>query len=247
MAKDKKPSSRTYDPRSGARDVREELLVEGGLIEARGDRSEREFAALVGELSALDQDIESARATPTLGPMTVYRRETPAASVHGERLTVRDGAELVIRPVEPGDALQLEAGLEHLSAVSRYRRFRAPIRHYSPGELDWLTHVDHVRHEALVALEPHDGTIVGVARYVCDPDAQADAHVTYVVADGWQHRGVGTALIDRLAAHARAAGVERWTARMLVGDDTARRLIRRVGAELGERREAGVVEVTARI
>ena len=84
-------------------------------------------------------------------------------------------------------------------------------------------------------------------RYVCDPAQPAQAELTYVVADAWQHRGVGSALIDRLATRARAAGVERFIVTTLAVDAPARRLLTRVAEPIGERDQDGVIETTARL
>jgi len=237
---------------SAAHEVREDRLATGGVIEGGRERdpAARELAALTGELAALDKDIAAARAASRPGEAGLIwhsDHEPPAPSLHGERVVLGDATEILIRPIEPGDALPLEAALEHLSAVSRYRRFRAAVEHYSAGELEWLTQVDHRQHEALVALDPHARTIIGVARYVCEPEDRARAHVTYVVTDAWQRRGVGTALIERLAARASAAGVEHLTALMLAGDDRARRLLARVADEVSEHRDSGIAEITARL
>ena len=67
------------------------------------------------------------------------------------------------------------------------------------------------------------------------------------VADAWQGRGVASALLERLSARARAAGIERITARMIVGNDAARRLIARAAEITREQREAGTVQITARL
>ena len=154
---------------------------------------------------------------------------------------------LVIRPIEPEDAGELQRGLEHLSALTAFRRFRAHVRHVSREQLEHLTRIDHVRHEALIALEPESGSVVGVVRYVCDPADPSQAEITYVVADAWQHRGVGSALIDRLAARARTAGVTRFIATTLAVDARARRLLVRVAAPISERDADGILETTARL
>jgi hypothetical protein len=60
------------------------------------------------------------------------------------------------------------ARLQHLSALSRYRRFRAPIARFTRQQLDKLTKLDHYMHEALGALDPVSGEGVGVARYLRD-------------------------------------------------------------------------------
>ena len=154
---------------------------------------------------------------------------------------------ILIRQVEPEDAAQLKIGFEHLGAVSRYRRFLAPVDDLSPRQLSYLTQVDHVSHEAIAALDAVTGAGIGIARYVRDPDDPHQAEVAIVVADAWQGRGVGTALMERLAARARAAGVERITARMLVGNNAARALIGRAAEIVSETRAAGTTSLTAQL
>jgi RimJ/RimL family protein N-acetyltransferase len=98
-----------------------------------------------------------------------------------------------------------------------------------------------------VAIYPPDHEGIGVARYVCDPGDHAQAVVTYVIADAWQERGVGSALLGRLAARARESGVERFAATMIVGDMRSRRLLEGVAEPIGERARNGIVEITARL
>lgn len=71
----------------------------------------------------------------------------------------------------------------------------------------------------------------------------AQAEFTCTVADEWQGRGVGTALVDRLSARAQAIGIERFTVTILVGDEAARRLLRRVAVEVSEHRDGGVIGI----
>ena len=166
---------------------------------------------------------------------------------HGERVRLRDGGEIVIRQVEPEDAAQLKLGFEHLGAVSRYRRFLAPLDHLSPEQLSYLTHVDHTNHEAIAALDAVTGEGIGVARFVRDPDDARLAEVAIVVTDAWQSRGVGTALVERLAARMRTVGVERIAARMLVGSEAPRRLIAHCADTLSEQRRSGTVVLEAKL
>jgi GNAT superfamily N-acetyltransferase len=215
-----------------------------------GSSEEREFAILVGELRALGKDIVAARAASARAdaPMGLSgHRERPAPRLSGERVRLPDGAEIVIRPIEADDAQLLRLTLEHLSALSRYRRFREPVDRFSPRELDELTHADHRTREALVALDPVAGEGIGIAGYVRDAHDPKGAEVTYLVTDAWQSRRVGTALLERLAARARAAGLERFTATTVVGSEDARRLLAHVADPVSEHREGGIVEVTAQL
>lgn len=215
------------------------------------DRSEHEYAALADQLDALKDDIRHARECSTEARrspgMTHLEEEEATPLPHGERVALVDGASILIRPVEPTDARQLNAHFEQLSAVSRYRRFLTTIDHLSKQQLTYLTDVDHERHEALVALDAVTGEGVGVARSIRDADDPRRAEVTVVVADLWQGRGVGSALLERLAARAQAAGVERFRARMLIGNHAGHRLLERVAEEIDEHEDAATIELSVRL
>jgi GNAT superfamily N-acetyltransferase len=192
---------------------------------------EREFATLVEQLQALEEDIAAARRPP----QPAARPRAPVADLRGERVALADGAEIVIRPIEPDDIRDLGAGFQRLSALSRFRLFGARVDRLTNEQLHEVTHVDDESH-ALVALDAATGEGIGLARYVRAPDDPARAEVACTVLDGWQHRGVGTALAGRLAARARAAGIERCTALVVLGNEPARRLLAHVAGERGERR-----------
>ena len=88
------------------------------------------------------------------------RRSTPTRSSRdavGDLSTVvvlRDGTRALIRPIGPEDRGRLKAGFESASAESIFLRFLAPHPRLSSSELGYLTAVDHVRHEALIAVDP---------------------------------------------------------------------------------------------
>jgi GNAT superfamily N-acetyltransferase len=156
-------------------------------------------------------------------------------------VTLRDGAKMLIRPLEPADADDLQRGIEHLSPESRYRRFLG-TPHIGSAELRYLTNVDHVNHEALTAIPPGSEVGVAVARYVRSTEDPASAEVAVAVEDAWQGRGVGAALIDRLAAHARAEGITRFTGLMLARNEPMIALLRRLGETRIHSSELGTVE-----
>jgi GNAT superfamily N-acetyltransferase len=170
----------------------------------------------------------------------------PAPALRGERVTLADGARIVVRSIEPEDMHDLALGFQRLGALSRFRRFRERIDHLTQQQLIELTHVDHESQEALVALDAATGEGVGVARYVRVPGDPTRAQVACTVLDSWQHRGVGSALVERLAARARAAGIERCTALILLGNEPARRLLAHVAEETGEQRDGATIDITAK-
>jgi nucleotide-binding universal stress UspA family protein/RimJ/RimL family protein N-acetyltransferase len=146
-----------------------------------------------------------------------------------------DGAEVTIRPITPEDREALRAGFERLSPESRYRRFFVPMQELSERDLDYLTQVDHRDHEALVAVDPETGNLIGVARFVRTSSDEAEPAI--VVADDWQGRGIGTRIMDRLVARAREEGIHRFRAPVLANNEEALRLLSRLGPT--ERSPAG--------
>jgi GNAT superfamily N-acetyltransferase len=128
-------------------------------------------------------------------------------------------ATAAIRPVSPAELTALSDFFAGLSVESRYRRFFAPVRP-SHNLLDLLAggpaHVD-----AIVAVA--DGVIVGHAMAAdlperADPGAGRATDVGVVVADAWQRRGVGAALMRALISRAQARGVTALTMDVLPGN-----------------------------
>jgi GNAT superfamily N-acetyltransferase len=144
-----------------------------------------------------------------------------------QTVTLRDGALLDVRPITPDDRGLLEAGFERLSPEARYRRFFSPVSRLSARQLDYLTRIDHHDHEALLGIDHATGTLVGVARYVRTGPETAEPAM--VVADDWQGRGVATVLLSRLVARALEEGIDRFSAPVLAGNDTAINVLRALG------------------
>jgi RimJ/RimL family protein N-acetyltransferase len=145
-------------------------------------------------------------------------------------LESRDGLPLTVRAIEPSDKAQLVHHFEHLSEVSRARRFLAPIRHLTERDLAYYTELDHRQHEALIAVTA-EGELVGVARYIRLPDRPAVAEVAEAVVDDWQGRGVGTGLLRLLAERAWNAGVRSFLGVCMVDNPEMQRLLRKLGPE----------------
>jgi RimJ/RimL family protein N-acetyltransferase len=162
------------------------------------------------------------------------------------RVRIRDGTELVIRPIAPCDAGALRAGFERLSLESRYERFLSPMDHMSTAMVRYFTDVDHHDHEALVAFDPSDDArMIAVARYVREDGGAAEAAVT--VADDWHGRGLGTAMLDALAERARAEGVKRFTAYVLARNEEMIDLLFRLGPAKVVDRANGAVQIEAEL
>jgi GNAT superfamily N-acetyltransferase len=162
-------------------------------------------------------------------------------------LRLRDGSRVVVRPVVPTDREQLREGFEHLSRESRYQRFLSPIARLPDEWLTYLTEVDHRDHEALAALDATTGQGVGVARFVRNPGRPDAAEAAVTVADDWQGKGLGTLLLELLAARAREEGIASFTALVLAENDEMLGLLERLGPTHVIDRQRGTVEVEAQL
>jgi RimJ/RimL family protein N-acetyltransferase len=158
--------------------------------------------------------------------------------VGAERVTLADATELEIRQIGPDDKRLLSEGLERLSPESRYHRFFRQLTSFSERDLAYLTEIDHHDHEALAAIDPATGDLIGVARYVRGAEPHL-AEVSVVVGDPWQRRGVATTLLEHLVERARAAGVTHFVALVMDENTDAIRLFEhRVPGHARPRRSA---------
>ena len=142
-------------------------------------------------------------------------------------------ADLRIRAIEPDDSERLNAFFDRLSPDSRRRRFLVTKARLEEDELTFLTEVDHVTHEALVAVD-RDGRIVGVSRYVCPRGRPDVAELAVAVADELHRRGIGRTLARRIVQRARANGVARLTATSLRENVAALKLLIGLGFQIRE-------------
>ena len=152
-----------------------------------------------------------------------------------------DGTAVRIRPIAGDDEARLAGFHSRLSADTIYRRFFSSHPRLSPEELHRFTHVDGHDRMALVALA-HD-ELVGVVRYDRLPAAPDEAEVAFVVTDEYQGRGLGTLLLEHLAAYARTQSVHRFRAETLLENTAMQQVFRNAGFQVRSSFDRGVVEV----
>lgn len=161
-------------------------------------------------------------------------------------VTLRDGSSALVRPVDPGDSDLLRAAFDRLGPESRYRRFLSPMPELTDSTLRYLTDLDHRDHEALIALDSGSRQAVGIARFVRTSRPEV-AEVAVTVVDDWQRRGLGTALLELLAARAREEDVSRFSALVLATNTEVIDLLRRLGSMKVVRRDGPSVELEAEL
>ena len=128
------------------------------------------------------------------------------------RWTTRLGTTVHVRPIRADDAPRLLVFHRRLSPASVYRRHFFMHPELSEAEVEHFTRVDYVDRLALIAEDADE--LVAVGRYERSPDT-AEAEVAFVVADAYQHLGIGTMLLDHLAYAARPNGISTFVATTL--------------------------------
>jgi RimJ/RimL family protein N-acetyltransferase len=146
-------------------------------------------------------------------------------------ITVAGGLRLAlaVRAIAADDRDAQSALLARMSGESRHMRFLTSKTEFSPRELAYFTDVDHLGHEALVAIDERDGSMVAVARYVWIDDRPRTAEVAAEVADDLQGLGIGTALVELTVKRAHDNGFELLGGTTLADNNRARALLRGLG------------------
>ncbi len=155
----------------------------------------------------------------------------------------RDVGALIIRPISGEDKIAFAEAFSRLGERSRYTRFLTPHGPLTEAELRYFTELDHHDHEALVAIDPADGSGVGVARFVRSRTDPEVAELAVAVVDDWQRQGVGTRLVTALAERARDEGVTHFSALMLAENELMLKLIEELGTVHDKRTESGTIEL----
>ncbi|MDQ1052254.1 acyl-CoA synthetase (NDP forming)/RimJ/RimL family protein N-acetyltransferase [Arthrobacter sp. SORGH_AS 212] len=127
-------------------------------------------------------------------------------------VVLRDGGTAHLRPIHPSDAEAIQTFHTGQSQNSIYMRFFAFKARLSAKELKRFTEVDYKDRVAFVITMR--GEIIGIGRYdrLDDP---TEAEVAFNIADAHQGRGIGSILLEHLAAAAHENGIQRFSAEVL--------------------------------
>jgi GNAT superfamily N-acetyltransferase len=162
----------------------------------------------------------------------------------GDVIVLDDGGRLLVRGLRASDRDELAERYLELSPEARRLRFFNAPDHLSTRLLDYLVDVDGVDRCALVAFAMDDvGTPgVAIARYARSRDDATRAEAAVTVLDAYQRRGIGTALLHRLAEAARRNGISTLTATVMWENRALLDGLRALGADIRPS-EPGVASV----
>jgi len=126
---------------------------------------------------------------------------------------LRDGTEVMLRPIKPEDeSLWLEM-LGSCSKESIYHRFRNDFHFNSHEVATQFCFIDYDREMGIVAEIDYEGRkrLIGVGRLIADPDV-VTAEYAVLVSDNWQHNELGKILTQYCIEIAGNSGIKRVTA-----------------------------------
>jgi acetyltransferase len=162
--------------------------------------------------------------------------------------SLRDGTQVVIRPVVPEDAPRLQDLYRRLSPESIYYRFLSQATELSLAQAERLANVDYGARMAFVAVcgADDEDPLIGVARYAegLEPGV-AEAGV--VVEDRYQRQGLGTILLTDLVEYARNQGIHTFVAWIHQSNTAILQFIRRSGLPTQSRLDSGLWEIRVRV
>ncbi|WP_427017226.1 GNAT family N-acetyltransferase [Pseudarthrobacter sp. P1] len=171
----------------------------------------------------------------------VNHRQPGAYPQHWEAdVVLRDGGTAHLRPIAPDDAEGLQSFHMAQSADSTYLRFFTYKAKLSAKEVRRFTELDYRDRVALVIT--HGGEIIGVGRYD-RLDNPAEAEVAFNISDAHQGRGLGSILLEHLAAAARENGISRFIAEILPENRKMLQVFSEAGYEVHRHFDDGVVSV----
>ncbi len=173
---------------------------------------------------------------------------TSVPGLTGSIHELADHTRVLVRPLLRSDRDELAIGYEHLSAEARRLRFFTAPSRLSDADLEYLTDLDYHDHFAWAAFaidEPGQPGI-GVARYIRDPAHPSQAEAAVTVLDDYQHRGLGTLLLQMLADHARENGITTFVSHILWDNREILETLAAAGACI-EPEEPGVARVAIEI
>ena len=177
---------------------------------------------------------ELSRAAALLELATQLTMRTPAVPTPDRTVLLRDGSEARLRDAEPGDAPLVAALHARCSPATRRARYLSTTPRLQPGELAALLGEPDGPDAApglytVLAVTADGGSAVGVANLDPEPGLPGCARAAVLVEDAWQGRGLGTALLRRLAEDAGDRGITELVSRARPDDVGLTRLLRRAG------------------
>ena len=180
------------------------------------------------------------------GPALARRRLGPWR----ESLTLANGREVIVRPLERNDAPMLVESFKVLTPEEVRMRFQRPMSELTPQMAQELATIDPKRSIALAVTEPlstGEALIGGVARAMLDDDDR-NAAFAVIVAKPIAGYGLGSHLLRKLVDWARRKRLDSIYGDVLIENAAMLKVAERLGFTREHLQgESGLVRVTCKL
>jgi len=122
------------------------------------------------------------------------------------RMTLRDGAALLVRPVRPEDEPLYPPFFAAVTQQDLRLRFFAPVKEFSHTFIARFTQIDYARAMAFIALDEATGDMLGVVRLHSDANYDTAEYAILLRSD-LKGRGLGWQLMQLIIEYGRAQGL----------------------------------------
>ncbi|MGS0687085.1 bifunctional acetate--CoA ligase family protein/GNAT family N-acetyltransferase [Nakamurella sp. GG22] len=153
-----------------------------------------------------------------------------------------DGGVVHLRPSGPADAAEIRAMHGRMSARTLYLRYFSVFSEVSDEQVSLFTSVNYYDSAGIVAVLA--GHIIAAGTYHRNETGDTEAaEVAFVVEDAQQRRGLGSILLEHLAAAAQERGIRRFTAEVLGENTSMLRVFLDAGYSVRREYDSGVVDL----
>ncbi len=162
-----------------------------------------------------------------------------------ERVTLRDGREVLLRPIRPEDEAAHSEFISRLSPEDSRFRFFHYVRAMPHSQLARLTQIDYEREMSFIAVLPSGRPeTIGAVRTVADPDNET-AEFSIVVRSDLKRLGLGTRLLGKAIEYCRGRGTRELAGDVLAGNQPMLELAKRFpGFTVSRPDEDGIVRIS---
>ncbi|MCX6246504.1 MAG: bifunctional acetate--CoA ligase family protein/GNAT family N-acetyltransferase [Bacteroidetes bacterium] len=178
----------------------------------------------INPLLVTSEEVTALDARIVIDPGTKWEEKHPYAHLalhpYPEKLVkhirMKDGTDLLLRPIKPEDESLWLAMIGRCSKESLYSRFRYFFQWQSHETATRFCYNDYDREIAIVA-ELNEGTskkILGVGRLIADPDHER-VEYAILIEDAWQKKDLGNLLTDYCLEIANA-----WNLKSIIAQTT---------------------------
>lgn len=164
------------------------------------------------------------------------------------RETLKNGTEVMIRPVKPTDEPLLQDFFYSHSNETVYLRYFRPVKSMPHATAQAMVNVDYRDRMAFVATLGEIGLerIIGVGRYEAEKDLPGMVEVAYTVTEDYQGSGLGTLLQARVEEFAVRRGFQGAVGYLFEDNLGMLKTFAKRGSYTGEILEDGILRVQRR-